>query len=127
MYIWDEDKAATNFAKHGVAFEAARDCSMTKRRIRDLTDAEEAAIRHGIRQDSDTVEITEEVMARMRPVSEAHPEIVAAYRRARGPQKAPTKQLVSLRLDRDVLERLRATGDGWQRLINDTLRRAVGL
>ena len=33
----------------------------------------------------------------------------------RGPQKAPTKQQVTLRLDRDVVERFRATGPGWQK------------
>lgn len=42
----------------------------------------------------------------------------------RGPQKSPTKQQVTLRLDRDVVERFRATGEGWQRRINDTLRKA---
>ena len=42
----------------------------------------------------------------------------------RGPQKAPTKQQVTLRLDRDVVERFRATGEGWQRRINEALRRA---
>jgi len=99
---------------------------MPKRKIRDLTDAEDAAIQRGIDADPDTVEITEEMMARMRPAAEAKPEIVAAYR-TRGPQKAPTKQLVSLRLDQEVLERFRAKGPGWQRLINDALRRAVGL
>lgn len=100
---------------------------MPKRKIRDLTDAEDAAIQQGIDADPDTVEITEEMMARMRPAVAAKPEIVAAYRRTRGPQKAPTKQLVSLRLDQEVLERFRARGPGWQRLINDALRRAVGL
>lgn len=42
----------------------------------------------------------------------------------RGPQKAPTKQQVTLRLDRDVLERFRSTGPGWQRRINKALRKA---
>ena len=42
----------------------------------------------------------------------------------RGPQKAPTKKQVTLRLDRDVVERFRATGAGWQRRINDALRKA---
>jgi uncharacterized protein (DUF4415 family) len=42
----------------------------------------------------------------------------------RGPQKRPTKQQVTLRLDRDVVERFRATGQGWQRRINDALRKA---
>ncbi len=42
--------------------------------------------------------------------------------RARGPQKRPTKRLVSLRLDPDIIDRFRATGPGWQSRINDTLR-----
>lgn len=42
----------------------------------------------------------------------------------RGPQKTPTKQQVTLRLDRDVVERFRATGAGWQSRINEALRKA---
>ena len=42
----------------------------------------------------------------------------------RGPQKTPTKQQVTLRLDRDVVERFRATGAGWQKRINEALRKA---
>jgi uncharacterized protein (DUF4415 family) len=42
----------------------------------------------------------------------------------RGPQKAPTKEQVTLRIDRDVLERFRATGPGWQRRINVALKKA---
>ena len=42
----------------------------------------------------------------------------------RGPQKTPTKQQVTLRLDRDVLERFRATGEGWQSRINEALKKA---
>ena len=36
------------------------------------------------------------------------------------------KKLVSLRLDPDVLERLKATGPGWQTRANAALRKAVG-
>ena len=53
--------------------------------------------------------------------------IVAAYLRRRGPQKRPTKRLISLRLDPDVIEHFRALGPGWQARINATLRKAVGL
>ncbi len=42
--------------------------------------------------------------------------------RTRGPQKNPTKRLVSLRLDPDIVDRFRATGPGWQARINETLR-----
>lgn len=38
-----------------------------------------------------------------------------------------SKQLVSLRIDRDVLALLRAEGPGWQTRINEKLREAVGL
>ena len=37
------------------------------------------------------------------------------------------KTRVTLRLDRDALDRLRATGPGWQTRINEAVRRAAGL
>ena len=43
----------------------------------------------------------------------------------RGPQKAPTKQRVNVRLDADVLEHFKAGGAGWQTRLNAALRRAV--
>ncbi|MCW5688531.1 MAG: BrnA antitoxin family protein [Pseudolabrys sp.] len=44
-------------------------------------------------------------------------------RRGRPPLPSP-KQAVKLRLDADVLEAYRATGDGWQTRINADLRKA---
>ena len=38
-----------------------------------------------------------------------------------------TKEAVKLRLDADVLAALRASGDGWQTRINDTLRASLKL
>jgi uncharacterized protein (DUF4415 family) len=72
-------------------------------------------------------EWTAEDFARARPASEVIPDIVAVARRGRGPQKRPTKRLVSLRLDPDLIEHFRARGRGWQARINNTLRKAVGL
>lgn len=43
------------------------------------------------------------------------------------PTSAAPKQGVKLRRDPDVLAALRATGDGWQARINDTLRANVRL
>jgi uncharacterized protein (DUF4415 family) len=40
----------------------------------------------------------------------------------RGPQKAPTKVLVSMRLSPDVLQALRETGAGWQVRADEALR-----
>jgi uncharacterized protein (DUF4415 family) len=48
-------------------------------------------------------------------------------RRSRGPQKARTKKLISLRIDPEVIERFRASGAGWQGRINVALRKAAGL
>jgi len=90
------------------------------------SDEREAAIQRGIAQDPDNPELTAEEIARMRPVRETHPELVEDWlRRKRGAQKAPTKVLVSLRLEREVLEKLRASGRGWQSRANDMLRKAV--
>jgi uncharacterized protein (DUF4415 family) len=36
------------------------------------------------------------------------------------------KELVSLRIDRDVLEHFQETGQGWQDRINEALRKAAG-
>ena len=43
------------------------------------------------------------------------------------PKSDNPKQLVSLRIDRIVLERLRAQGPGWQSRVNELLRREVGV
>jgi uncharacterized protein (DUF4415 family) len=46
------------------------------------------------------------------------------------PPKKPTlpgvKELVSLRIDQDVLEHFQESGPGWQDRINEALRRAAG-
>jgi uncharacterized protein (DUF4415 family) len=43
------------------------------------------------------------------------------------PKANTTKEPVKLRLDADVLAALRATGDGWQTRINETLRASLRL
>ena len=74
---------------------------------------------------SDTPEFTEEEMAKAKPFAEVFPELAASAKRTRGKQRAPTKQLISLRLDRAVIEAFKASGPGWQRRINEALRSAV--
>ena len=39
----------------------------------------------------------------------------------RGPQQAPTKQLVSVRFSPEVLDYFKSTGAGWQTRMNDVL------
>lgn len=67
-------------------------------------------------------EMTDEQIASARPLIEVMPELVEAMRKRRGPQKAPTKEQIALRVDPDVLEGFRATGQGWQGRMNDALR-----
>lgn len=43
----------------------------------------------------------------------------------RGPQKAPTKKLVSLRLSPEVVDHFKASGRGWQTRIDSTLRESI--
>jgi uncharacterized protein (DUF4415 family) len=43
----------------------------------------------------------------------------------RGPQKTPTKKLVSLRLSPEVIEHFKAAGPGWQTRIDSTLLKSI--
>ncbi len=52
--------------------------------------------------------------------------MASVVRRGR-PKAAATKEPVKLRLDADVLAALRATGNGWQTRVNDTLRATLVL
>lgn len=64
-------------------------------------------------------------LARARPTREVYAELGLRYPGQRGPQKTPTKAQVTLRLDREVIDHLRASGPGWQTRANDILRRSV--
>ncbi|MFP4085579.1 MAG: BrnA antitoxin family protein [Desulfobacteraceae bacterium] len=66
--------------------------------------------------------LTDEILARMRPVAESHPEIPS---RVRGPQKTPTKKSTTIRLNAEVIEFFKAQGNGWQTKINDVLQEYV--
>jgi uncharacterized protein (DUF4415 family) len=76
-------------------------------------------------EDGEVRELTEEnFFRRARPTKELFPDLIERLERMRGqrgPQKAPTKEQVTLRLDRDVVESYRAGGPGWQTRINDDL------
>ncbi len=43
----------------------------------------------------------------------------------RGPQRAPTKELVTIRLSKEVMDHFRESGRGWQTRIDEALKRAV--
>jgi uncharacterized protein (DUF4415 family) len=97
-----------------------------KRKVRALSDAEEARIQAGIAADPDNSEWTAQDFRRAKPFTDAFPAL-AASRRGRGPQKEPTKVAVSLRLSRAVVERFKAGGPGWQTRMDKALKKAAGL
>lgn len=78
------------------------------------------------RPDAENPEWTAEEMREARPLMEVLPtkvaEAIRRYRGQRGPQKTATKELISLRVDRDVVDAFRATGRGWQTRANTALR-----
>ena len=76
---------------------------------------------------SDNPEWTAEEIRTAKPLSALMPELAGAIRRTRGAQKAPTKQLISLRLDREVVDTFKAGGRGWQSRMGTALCKAAGL
>jgi uncharacterized protein (DUF4415 family) len=48
--------------------------------------------------------------------------VIRPYRRPGRPKLERPKRLVTLRLDADLLDRLRETGPGWQSRLNDAVR-----
>jgi len=75
------------------------------------TPQEDAEIQRGIDADPDTIEITPDLMARMKPF------------KARGrPRLDSPKVQLSMRYDADIIEAFKAGGDGWQTRMNNALR-----
>jgi len=67
------------------------------------------------------------------PWSAAEAAFKTATAKPAEPQPPPSrpvvpgvKELVSIRIDRDVLEHFQQAGPGWQERINDALRKAAG-
>src|SRR5438876_790764 len=148
MTTWDEPKRRRNLAKHGVDLAIAErfdfdtavireDVSEAYGERREIAigwiddwlyvyiytlrgDEDDAALIAAAEADPDNPPLTEGDWRRMRPAYLVRPELVARQlRRERGrPKSQAPKQQVTLRIDRDVLEKFRATGDGWQSRIN---------
>ena len=73
---------------------------------------EDAEINAGIAADPDTHEVTDAEFAQMRP-----------YRGR--PRLARPKSALTMRVDADVLDALKASGPGWQTRVNALLKDAV--
>jgi uncharacterized protein (DUF4415 family) len=92
------------------------------------TEEEERQINAGIAADPDNPEWTDEDFKRARPAAEVLPDLLGkeaaeAVMKKRGrPAGTATKELVSLRIDKEVLDAFRASGEGWQTRMNDVLR-----
>jgi len=61
---------------------------------------------------SENPEWTEAEFAKARPASELPQDILEAFPRTRGPQKAARKVPISIRLSPEVVERFKAGGPG---------------
>ncbi|MCB1481730.1 MAG: BrnA antitoxin family protein [Rhodobiaceae bacterium] len=77
------------------------------------------------RPDDETAPLTDEEVATLRPTPDIFAELGLEVPRTRGPQKAPTKKQVTLRLDENVVEYFKAGGRGWQTRLNDELVKLV--
>ena len=75
------------------------------------TPAEDAAITAAAQTDPDAAPFTDAEWVQVKPL----------IRRGR-PLGSGSKTQVTLRLDVEVVERFRASGDGWQTRINDALK-----
>ena len=78
----------------------------------------------------DAPELTKELAKKLRPGSEMlPPDLYKALTNRkpgqRGKQKKPTKKVTSIRLDPEVIDYFKSTGDGWQSRINNFLKAAV--
>lgn len=128
----DLEKNAKNIRERGIGFERFADLNLetavySEDARREPMHERSARMRkNASRPDDENPEWTAEEIRNAKPFLESlPPETLAAvlrYRGQRGPQKEPTKELISLRVDRDVVEAFRASGAGWQTRANEALR-----
>jgi uncharacterized protein (DUF4415 family) len=52
-------------------------------------------------------------------------EAIVTHSGRRGPQKAPTKRLISLRLSQEVVDHYKSLGPGWQTRIDEALKKTI--
>ena len=61
-------------------------------------------------------------MKHFRPANQVLPDTLLTRLNVRGPQNAPTKERISIRLSAEVVQRFRDTGDGWQTRVDTALK-----
>ena len=67
-------------------------------------------------------ELTADDLRAFRPARKVLPESLKKKVGVRGRQKSPTKERITIRLSRAVVQRFRATGDGWQTRVDVALQ-----
>ena len=72
--------------------------------------------------DGEVRELTAKDMARFKPAGEVLPSSLRKQLGVRGPQKSPTKERITIRLSREVVEQFRESGEGWQTRVDSALR-----
>ncbi|CDQ09406.1 conserved protein of unknown function [Acidithiobacillus ferrivorans] len=72
--------------------------------------------------DGEVRELTAEDMAKFGPAYEVLPRSLRKKLGVRGPQKTPTKERITIRLSREVVEQFRESGEGWQTRVDSALR-----
>ena len=65
-------------------------------------------------------------MKRFRPARKVLPDTLLAKLKVRGPQKAPVKERITIRLSPEVVQQFRKTGDGWQARVDAALKDWLG-
>ncbi len=67
-------------------------------------------------------ELTAKDLKAFRPAQATLPATLRRKVGVRGPQRSPTKERVTIRLSREVVQSFRATGDGWQTRVDAALQ-----
>ncbi len=75
------------------------------------TPEEDEAINRGIAADPDTYELSDEEFKTLRPIGRPRAEV--------------TKERITIRLSREVVDTFRATGAGWQTRMDEVLKEWV--
>ena len=74
---------------------------------------------------SDTPAATSNELKAAQSFDAVFPALAERARRMRGPQKAPVKTRVTLRIEQATLEAFKATGKGWQTRMDAALKAAL--
>ncbi len=75
-----------------------------------------------INADGEVRELTAQDMAKFKAAAEVLPASLRKKLGVRGPQRTPTKERITIRLSREVVDCFRESGEGWQTRIDAALR-----